>query len=95
MECSELAMKDDAAVLDNTDEALTTCDFSDEALENAARVDGRPAITVGYWPPPLMLGTVLRIDATSLQPAALSLMSDTSHRARLLPLSNHLTNWLA
>jgi hypothetical protein len=48
MECSEVAMKDDAAVLDNTDEALTTCDFSDEALENAARVDGRPAITVGY-----------------------------------------------
>jgi hypothetical protein len=41
-------MKDDAAVLDNTDEALMTCDFSDEALENAARVDGRPAITVGY-----------------------------------------------
>jgi len=41
-------MKDDAAVLDKIDEALVTFDLSDEALEAAARVDGRLAITVGY-----------------------------------------------
>ena len=41
-------MKDDAAVHDKIDEALTTYDLSDEALEAAARVDGRLAITIGY-----------------------------------------------
>ncbi len=41
-------MKVDAADVDKIDEALMTYDLSDEALEAAARVDGRPAITVGY-----------------------------------------------
>jgi hypothetical protein len=42
-------MKDDAADLHKIDQALiTTEDFSDEALEAAARVDGGRAITVGY-----------------------------------------------
>ncbi len=39
-------MKDVAAELDKIDEALTR-DFSDEALEAAARVDGGRAITFG------------------------------------------------
>jgi hypothetical protein len=33
-------MKKDSADLDQIDEALMTCDLSDEALEAAARVDG-------------------------------------------------------
>jgi dienelactone hydrolase len=41
-------MTDDIGDLDKIDEALVTYDLSDEALEAAARVDGRPAITVGY-----------------------------------------------
>jgi len=41
-------MKADAVVLDKIDEILMTYDLSDEALEAAARVDGRPAITIGY-----------------------------------------------
>ena len=41
-------MNDDAADLDKIDEALMTNDFSDEVLEAVARVDGRPAITIGY-----------------------------------------------
>jgi len=41
-------MKDDTGNLDRIDEALMTCDLSDEALEAAARVDGGPAMTVGY-----------------------------------------------
>ena len=41
-------MKDDAADLNKIDEALMAYDLSDEALEAAARVDGRLAITVGY-----------------------------------------------
>jgi dienelactone hydrolase len=41
-------MKDHAADLDKTDQALVTNDFSDEALEAAARVDGGRAMTVGY-----------------------------------------------
>jgi hypothetical protein len=45
---SEVAMKDDAADLDQTDEAHMTYDLPDEALEAAARVDGWLAITVGY-----------------------------------------------
>jgi hypothetical protein len=44
----ENAMKDDTGNLDKIDEALMTCDLSDEALEAAARVDGGPAMTVGY-----------------------------------------------
>ena len=36
------------ASIDPVDEALMTYDLSDEALEAAARVDGRLAITVGY-----------------------------------------------
>ena len=35
------------ADLDKIDEALMTNDFSDEVLEAVARVDGRPAITIG------------------------------------------------
>ena len=45
---SEVAMKDVAAELDKIDEPLMTHDLSDEALEAAARVDGRQAMTVGY-----------------------------------------------
>ena len=45
---SEVAMKGVAADLDKIDEALVTYDLPDEALEAAARVDGRPAITAGY-----------------------------------------------
>jgi hypothetical protein len=41
-------MKNDPADLYQIDEALMTYDLSDEALEGAARVDGRPAITIGY-----------------------------------------------
>jgi hypothetical protein len=41
-------MTDDIGDLDRIDEALMTYDLSDEALEAAARVDGRPAITIGY-----------------------------------------------
>jgi hypothetical protein len=41
-------MNENAADLDRIDQALVIYDFSDEALEAAARVDGRPAITVGY-----------------------------------------------
>jgi hypothetical protein len=41
-------MKENAANLDGIDQAVMTCDLSDEVLEAAARVDGRPAITVGY-----------------------------------------------
>jgi dienelactone hydrolase len=47
-ESSEAAMKNEPANLDQIDEALMTCDLSDEALEAAARVDGGRAITVGY-----------------------------------------------
>jgi hypothetical protein len=45
---SEVAMKNDPADLYQIDEGLMTYDLSDEALEAAARVDGRLAITVGY-----------------------------------------------
>lgn len=38
----------DIGDLDKIDEALMTYDLSDEALEAAARVDGRLAITIGY-----------------------------------------------
>ena len=41
-------MTDDTADLENIGEALVTFDLSDEALEAAARVGGRLAITVGY-----------------------------------------------
>jgi len=42
-------MTDDTGNLDNIDEAfVATNDFSDEALEAAARVDGGRAITIGY-----------------------------------------------
>jgi hypothetical protein len=42
-------MNDGAADQDTIDQALmTTNDFSDEALETAARIDGGPAMTVGY-----------------------------------------------
>ena len=41
-------MKNDPADFDQIDEALMTCDLSDEALEAAARVDGGKAMTVGY-----------------------------------------------
>ena len=41
-------MKDDTSDLDKIAEALMTYDLSDEALEAAARVDGRPAVTIGY-----------------------------------------------
>jgi hypothetical protein len=41
-------MTDDTAYLDKIDEAFVTFDLSDEALEAAARVGGRLAITVGY-----------------------------------------------
>jgi hypothetical protein len=41
-------MNNELADLCQIDEALMTYDFSDEALEAAARVDGRLAITVGY-----------------------------------------------
>ncbi len=41
-------MQDDTGHFENVDEALMTYDLSDEALEAAARVDGRPAITAGY-----------------------------------------------
>jgi hypothetical protein len=41
-------MKNDPANLYHIDEALMTCDLSDESLEALARVDGRLAITVGY-----------------------------------------------
>jgi dienelactone hydrolase len=47
-EASEVAMKNDPADLDRIDEAVMTCDLSDEALEAAARVDGGRAMTVGY-----------------------------------------------
>ena len=41
-------MTDDIGDLNKIDEALVTFDLSDEALEAAARVDGKLAITVGY-----------------------------------------------
>ena len=41
-------MTDDIGDLDKIDETLSTNDLSDEALEAAARVGGRLAITVGY-----------------------------------------------
>ena len=41
-------MKDNVAGLDKIDEPLMTFDFSDEALEAAARVDGVRAVTIGY-----------------------------------------------
>ena len=41
-------MQDAVADLDIIDESLMTCDLADEALEAAARVDGGPAITIGY-----------------------------------------------
>jgi hypothetical protein len=41
-------MTDDIGDLDKIDEALMTYDLSDETLEAAARVDGRPAVTIGY-----------------------------------------------
>ena len=41
-------MTDDIGGLYQIDEALMTYDLSDEVLEAAARVDGRPAMTVGY-----------------------------------------------
>jgi hypothetical protein len=42
-------MKDDAADLDKIDETLTAAnDFSDEALETAARADIGRAVTLGY-----------------------------------------------
>jgi hypothetical protein len=40
-------MKNDLADL-QVDEALMTYDFSDEALEAAARVEGVQAVTIGY-----------------------------------------------
>jgi hypothetical protein len=40
-------MKNDLADLYEIDEAFMTYDLSDEAPEAAARVDGRPAITIG------------------------------------------------
>jgi len=49
LESSEFVMKDDAADLRKIDQTLMTADdFSDEALEAAARIDGGRAITVGY-----------------------------------------------
>jgi len=49
LKSSEFAMKDDAADLRKIDQTLMTADdFSDEALEAAARIDGGRAITVGY-----------------------------------------------
>jgi len=45
---SEVVMKDDDADLATIDQALMTCDVSDEALEAVARVDGVRAVTVGY-----------------------------------------------
>jgi dienelactone hydrolase len=41
-------MKNNPADLYHIDEALMTCDLSDEALEAAARVDGVQAVTIGY-----------------------------------------------
>jgi hypothetical protein len=41
-------MTDDIGDRDKIDEDLMTYDLSDEALEAAARVDSRPAITIGY-----------------------------------------------
>jgi hypothetical protein len=41
-------MTDATGNLDRIDEALMTYDLSDEALEAAARVDGRLAVTIGY-----------------------------------------------
>ena len=41
-------MKNYPADLSEIDETLITYDLSDEILEAAARVDGWPAITVGY-----------------------------------------------
>ena len=44
----ENAMKEYTGDLDKIDEALMTYDLCDEVLEAAARVDGRPAVTIGY-----------------------------------------------
>jgi hypothetical protein len=41
-------MTDHIGDLDKIDEGLMNYDLSDEALEAAARVDGKPAITIGY-----------------------------------------------
>jgi hypothetical protein len=41
-------MTNDPADLEQIVQPLMTYDLSDEALEAAARVDGLPAITVGY-----------------------------------------------
>jgi hypothetical protein len=41
-------MKNDPANLYQIDEAIISYDLSDEELEAAARVDGGPAITIGY-----------------------------------------------
>jgi dienelactone hydrolase len=41
-------MTDGVAGLDKIDESLMTYDLADEVLEAAARVDGGPAITIGY-----------------------------------------------
>ncbi len=41
-------MKNDLADPYQIDEALMTYDPSDEALEAAARVDARPAMTIGF-----------------------------------------------
>ena len=41
-------MKEYTGDLDKIDEALMTYDLCDEVLEAAARVDGRPAVTIGY-----------------------------------------------
>jgi hypothetical protein len=54
-------MTDDIGDLDKIDEALMTYDLSDEALEGAARVGGRPAATIGFALPLLALGTACPI----------------------------------
>jgi hypothetical protein len=41
-------MTDDIGDLNKIDKALVTHDFSDEALEAAAGVDGVQAMTIGY-----------------------------------------------
>jgi len=41
-------MTDDIGDLDKIDDALMTYDLTDETLEAAARIDGGPAMTVGY-----------------------------------------------
>jgi hypothetical protein len=41
-------MTDYISNLDTIDQALMTCDLSDEVLEAAARVDSVRAVTIGY-----------------------------------------------